>query len=202
MQPKEYVQSEIRRAKDEYGVAYFPGMFSEIAMPTWDDFIQDINIKRQRPENDFHHPDYEVYLGHVTKRTDADFYFYSGGSEGKLKETTDLMEKILRDDYSLGEILNGGPVSTGAFVNFAVEGFNVPLHGDDRDTIFVQCIGKTTWTLYASIYHDPGLDKTGHSTHLATITLDPGDMIYIGHRVQHSVEIIEPRAGLAFKGTI
>jgi hypothetical protein len=200
----EYVQSEVRRAKEEYGVAYFPGIFTEV--PEWADFIENIQINRQKVTDFAPHGDVETFLGKVIKRNDADFYFYTGGGEGgNLGPITEKVERTLREDYGLGEILsNGGPRSTGTFVNFAVEGFNVPLHGDDRDTLFWQCIGKTRWTLYSPLLADiedreHGVEEESH--HLLTVELEPGDLIYIGHRVRHAVEIIEPRAGIAFKGT-
>jgi hypothetical protein len=201
----EYVQAEIKRAKEGYGVAYFPGIFTEV--PVWADFIENLQIKRQKQATFEPHGEIEVFLGEVLKRRDADFYFYTGGGEGgEIGRITEKVEKTLREDYGLAEILsNGGPRSTGTFVNFAVEGFNVPLHGDDRDTLFWQCIGKTRWTLYspllADIEHREDAADMEESHHLLTVELEPGDLIYIGHRVRHSVEIFEPRAGIAFKGT-
>ena len=201
----EHVQSEVRRAKEGYGVAYFKGMFDKSEMPDWADFIENLNIKRQKPSQFQPHGAVETFLGEVLKRNDADFYFYTGGGEGgTLHRVTEMVERVLRDEYGLGEILNGGPRSTGTFVNFAVEGFNVPSHGDDRATIFLQCIGSTRWTLRSPALADiegREHDLTEGDQHLLTVELEPGDLIYIGHRVRHAVEIFEPRAGIAFKGT-
>ncbi len=201
----EYVQAEIKRAKEEYGVAYFPGIFMNV--PVWADFIENLQIKRQKQATFQPHGDVEVFVGEVLKRRDADFYFYTGGGEGgEIDRITSEVERTLREDYGLAEILsNGGPRSTGTFVNFAVEGFNVPAHGDDRDTLFWQCIGKTRWTLStplkADIEHREDSAGVPDNEHLLTVELNPGDLIYIGHRVRHAVEIIEPRAGIAFRGT-
>jgi hypothetical protein len=186
----EYVRDEIARAQREFGAAYFPGAFPDV--PNWEDFIRYLNSRRQIPA-DFviNNPEEEILKGHVFKRTDADYYFYAAG--GNLEEEfvqSAYVAKVLSE--ITGDILNGGPRPIGTFLNFAAEGFKVPAHGDNRETIFWQCIGTSTWTVATP------RENGAKSEHIMTIDMKPGDILYVGHWVQHSIEVTEPRAGIAF----
>ncbi len=195
----EYIRAEISRAQADKTAAYFPGMFPVV--PTWDEFIAHINRQRQVMPPAELNPGIEVALGHVITRSDVDMYFYTtGGHLPSEMSSVAVVQDTLRE--ITGEILQGGPHPVGVFVNFADEGFKVPAHGDDRETIFWQCIGTTTWNIYTPKNGPDGRRLPGESTLIVSVDMGPGDILYIGHWVEHEVIISGPRAGIAFNALV
>jgi len=186
----EDIRSEIGRAMEEKSAAFFPALFPEV--PSWDSFLAHLDKRRFEGEPFFepNNPK-EVLVGNVIKRTDADFYFYTTGGEltDDIPEVGAVKSKL---QEICGDMLDGGPHPVGCFYNFAREGFNVPAHGDDRETFFWQCIGRTTW----NIYNPNG--KGMEWERIGSFDMGPGDLLYIGHWVEHEVLITGPRAGVAF----
>jgi hypothetical protein len=186
----EYIRDAVATAQAEKGAVFFPGAFPNV--PKWDDFIRVLNQQRQIEANFTpNRPEEEILKGMVFKRVESDFYFYTVGGvlEEDIKEVVEVKD-TLRE--ILGEIIDYGPHPVGTFMNFAAEGFNVPLHGDDRETFFWQCIGTTRWTI--SKPSSPGVE----SEHIMTIDMTPGDLLYLGHWVKHGIEVSGPRAGITF----
>jgi len=175
---------------EEKSAAFFPALFPEV--PSWDSFLAHLDKRRFEGEPFFepNNPK-EVLVGNVIKRTDADFYFYTTGGEltDDIPEVGAVKSKL---QEICGDMLDGGPHPVGCFYNFAREGFNVPAHGDDRETFFWQCIGRTTW----NIYNPNG--KGMEWERIGSFDMGPGDLLYIGHWVEHEVLITGPRAGVAF----
>ncbi len=194
----EYIRSEILRAQSELSAAYFPKLLVDV--PTWDEFIQHLNRQVQiRPPVELN-SGVEVAIGRAITRSDVDFYFYTTG--GDLPSEIPAVGKAQEFIRGVaGDILQGGPHPVGVFINFADEGFKVPAHGDNRETIFWQCIGTTTWNIYTPKVGRDGRRLEGpgsESTLIGSYEMGPGDVLYIGHWVEHEVIVKGPRAGIAF----
>ena len=189
----DYIRDEIKRAQSELSCAYFKGIFPKV--PSWDSFLWHLNDRRVNGEP-FFEPNnpLEILKGSVTMREDTDFYFYTAGGDltaemEEVKVAVDTLREIL------GEIIDYGPHPVGCFYNFAAEGFKVPPHGDDRETFFWQCQGKTTWNVY------PPNSRGVEWLRIGSYDMESGDLLYLGHWVEHEVLITGPRAGIAMDAT-
>lgn len=91
---------------------------------------------------------------------------------------------------TFNEALGGQISPVSAFINFVGKETPGGAHTDNRETIYWQCIGKSTWQIYDSYESkDPSFQ----------IDLNPGDVIFVGESVVHRVVTEEPRAALGFQ---
>lgn len=185
------IRQQILNARETKSAVLFKKLFTDV--PNWEAFINHLNIQLSRKEAASipNAPLKEHVLNGVVKRNDSFFYFYThkGWYLEDFPEVQNIMDainEILSEDYGR-QVCN----PAGAFMNFAAEGFKVPSHGDDRETLFWQCIGTTTWN-----FREP--DSFGAGEPFLSIKMEPGDCVYVGHWVEHEVIFDGPRAGIAF----
>lgn len=91
---------------------------------------------------------------------------------------------------------------TGLFktvINFVGNENIHPIHKDYHSTIFIQCVGSTSYKIYEGIDGEPEANLAKNITNNTTselITLNPGDFMFIPKGKVHQVIATEPRASI------
>lgn len=101
----------------------------------------------------------------------------------------------ITDDFS--ELLGGEVLPVSAFINFIGKEKPIAPHCDMRETVYWQCQGTALWRIYKESpinEHNVGSVKP-----VAEYLLHPGDVIYVGREVGHSVVTNEPRCAIGFQ---
>lgn len=91
---------------------------------------------------------------------------------------------------------------TGLFktvVNFVGNEAIMPVHKDYHSTIFIQCVGSVSYKIYEGIDGETEvnlIENIRSDTKFESITLNPGDVMFIPKGKVHQVIATEPRASL------
>jgi mannose-6-phosphate isomerase-like protein (cupin superfamily) len=81
------------------------------------------------------------------------------------------------------------PLVVNSIVNYISGEEPIPVHSDDRETFYWQCQGEAVWQIY-----DDWRDREPSQIH----ALEPGDVIYLPRKVNHSVQMPTPRMAVVF----
>lgn len=178
----DYVKAKVEEAKTANSAYVFKDMFS--VTPTWDKFIYHLNEAIHTfPPSQANEPLKERIINGVIQRK-LFYLMVDGPNPEYFSETLPI--------YDLFNEVFGGEISTtSAFINFVGKEESGGIHSDgDRDTLYWQCIGKSRWLIHKDF---------AESQPPMEYTLSPGDVIYLGPNIIHSVSAEIPRAGIGFQ---
>jgi len=166
----------------------FKNLYSDV--PDWDKFVAFTHHKvHQPPGNIPMMPLEERVINGVVLRN-LFYLMVSSPSDDFFPQITEIMETF--SDLLGGEVL---PVS--AFINFIGKEKPIAPHCDMRETVYWQCQGTALWKIYKE---SPINDhNVGYVQPVAEYLLQPGDVIYVGREVGHSVVTNEPRCAIGFQ---
>lgn len=154
--------------------------FKEV--PSWDDFITFIH-SRAHDDADWvrtNEPFIERVVNSLIVRNM--FYFHAPDPDVYSFPQTQAIYDALTD--IVGEIR-----PSMAFVNFVGGEKELDVHLDNRETLYWQCIGNSTWKIYG---------KDGKEL-VQSYVLKPGDMIFVPNGTWHTVETPTPRAAIVLE---
>lgn len=162
--------------------------------PSWDQFIAHVNEQAHNEKilpEPLNIPFIERQIRGITLKS----LFYI---DARLPNPATLGLEATEIYTVFNEALGNGtfwPVSV--FFNVIGNEYSIPTHSDDRHTIHWQCQGTSHWTIYPPADENGQYDASKDHA-VADYVLNPGDVIYLPHRVRHFVKITEPRASIAF----
>lgn len=178
----DFVKAKVEEAKHSNSAYVFKNMFP--VTPTWDKFIHHLNDAIHTfPPSQANEPLKERIINGVIQR--KLFYLMVDGPHPEyFSETLPIYDLF-------NEVFEGELSTTSAFINFVGKEESGGIHSDgDRDTLYWQCIGDAYWHIHK--------DLAGSQPPMEYI-LSPGDVIYLGPNVIHSVRADMPRAGIGFQ---
>lgn len=178
----DFVKDKVEEARNSNSAYVFKNMFP--VTPTWDKFIHHLNDAIHTfPPSYANEPLKERIINGVIQR--KLFYLMVDGPNPEYFSETlpihDLFNQVFEGELS----------TTSAFINFVGKEESGGIHSDgDRDTLYWQCIGDAYWHIHK--------DLTGSQPPMEYL-LSPGDVIYLGPNIIHSVRADVPRAGIGFQ---
>jgi hypothetical protein len=166
----------------------FKGMFPDT--PSWDRFIQQTHREIHRaPTGIPMQPLEERIINGVILRN----LFYLMVRSPFIEDFPEMQE--IQDTF--GEVLGGEILPVSSFINFIGGEKPIAPHCDMRETVYWQCQGTAIWKIYAeSPINEFNMNIVKP---VAEYKLYPGDIIYVGREVGHSVVTLEPRAAIGFQ---
>ncbi len=86
-----------------------------------------------------------------------------------------------------------------AIINFVGNESTMSIHKDHHSTIFIQCVGSVSYKIYEDVDGETEADLSDNirnDTKVESITLNPGDIMFVPKGKVHQVTATEPRATL------
>ena len=184
----EEVRAGIEHVRKGGLAVVFKNLFPVV--PSWEDFINHAQFEITNPPGNIPAQPYEERFINGVLLRNLFYLMVSNPSDRAFPQSRilrDVFEELLEDEI--------WPVS--AFVNFLGGEKPIAPHRDPRETIYWQCQGSVTWKIYKQEkLHDDyayGLKPD------MELKLEPGDVIFVGYEVGHSVVTPGPRAAIGFQ---
>jgi hypothetical protein len=178
----DFVKSKVEEVRNSNSAYVFKNIFP--VTPTWDKFIHHLDDAIHTfPSSTPSEPLKERIINGVIQR--KLFYLMVNGPSLEYFPETLPIYKLFN------EVLGGEIATASAFLNFIGREESGGIHSDgDRETIYWQCIGEAYWHIHK--------DLSGSSSPMEYL-LSPGDVIFVGSNVIHSVRADIPRAAIGFQ---
>lgn len=182
------VRDGINRVRNGELAVVFKNLFPEV--PTWEDFINHAQHEISTPPGNIPAQPYEERFINGVLLRNLFYLMVSNPSDKAFPQSRavrDVFNEVLEDEI--------WPVS--AFVNFLGGEKPIAPHCDYRETVYWQCQGKVTWKIYKGENIDQ--ENTYGLKPEMVLELEPGDVIFVGFLVGHSVVTPGPRAAIGFQ---
>jgi hypothetical protein len=184
----EELKTGIEQVRNGGLAVVFKNLYSDV--PAWDSFVAFTHYRAHKaPGNIPMQPLEERVINGVVLRNL--FYLMVGSPE------EEYFPQITEITNTFSELLGGEVLPVSAFINFIGKEKPIAPHCDMRETVYWQCQGTALWRIYAESpinEHNVGSVKP-----VAEHLLHPGDVIYVGREVGHSVVTDEPRCAIGFQ---
>jgi hypothetical protein len=184
----EEVRAGIEHVRNGGLAVVFKNLFPEV--PSWEDFINHAQHEITTPPGNIPAWPYEERFINGVLLRNLFYLMVSNPSDQVFPQTKavrEVFDELLED--------NIWPVS--AFVNFLGGEKPIEPHCDYRETVYWQCQGKVTWKIYKRENVEQG-SPYGIQPEME-LHLEPGDVIFVGFLVGHSVVTPGPRAAIGFQ---
>lgn len=184
----EEVKVGIEKVRNGGLAVVFKNLYSDV--PGWDKFVEFTHEKAHRPPANIPMMPLEerVINGVVLRNL---FYLMVSTPDSHFFPQIDE----ITGDFS--ELLGGEVLPVSAFINFIGKEKPIAPHCDMRETVYWQCQGTALWRIYQeSPINDSNVEGIKP---VAEYLLSPGDVIYVGREVGHSVVTDEPRCAIGFQ---
>jgi hypothetical protein len=178
----DFVKSKVEEVRNSNSAYVFKNMFP--VTPTWDKFIYHLNEAIHKfPPSPSQQPLKERIINGVIQRK-LFYLMVDGPSKEYFPETLPIYDLF-------NEVLGGEIATASAFLNLIGGEESGGIHSDgDRETIYWQCIGEAYWNIHN--------DLEGSNPPMQYL-LSPGDVIFVGSNILHSVRADIPRAAIGFQ---
>jgi mannose-6-phosphate isomerase-like protein (cupin superfamily) len=151
----------------------------------WEYFINFIDFAAGMPEPSKKESEEEEYTQEIFRKGMVAFWGHMTIMANKptlgifpgLKEIKSDLESVFKKDMA-GDL---------AIINLSKIEKKLKRHTDERDHIYIQCVGSVTWRIY----------EDGSEEHVDHI-LGPGDMIFVPLETPHEVFSNSPRCSIIF----
>jgi hypothetical protein len=184
----EEVRAGIEKVRNGGLAVVFKNLFPIV--PTWEDFINHAQLEISTPPGNIPAQPYEErFINGVLLRNL--FYLMVSNPNDKVFPQS----RIVRDVFN--ELLEDELWPVSAFVNFLGGEKPIAPHCDMRETVYWQCQGKVTWKIYKQ--ENINEERAYGIKPDMELHLEPGDVVFVGFMVGHSVVTLGPRAAIGFQ---
>lgn len=166
----------------------FKNLFPDV--PTWEDFINHAQHEISTPPGNIPAQPYEERFINGVLLRNLFYLMVSNPSDKAFPQS-----RALRDVFD--SLLEEGLWPVSAFVNFLGGEKPIAPHCDSRETVYWQCQGKVVWKIYKE--ENINDEKAYGVKPEMELELEPGDVVFVGYMVGHSVVTPGPRAAIGFQ---
>jgi hypothetical protein len=188
------VLDQIKSAKKNNTFLHIKNFNSDV--PSWDNFINNLNYKYN---NNYDNKEKKSSQFLINENVKTEIL-----SQHNLMDTFSHYSYVFKDGKNIfksgyfdgcndvAEILNNSlmegnsSIHVTAITNFIKHDKKYEIHSDQTEVINWHCIGKIDWNVY---------DK---DSKCSTLSIEPGDLVFIPAGMKHEVIVYEPRASLIF----
>lgn len=188
------VLDQIKSAKKNNTFLHIKNFNSDV--PSWDNFINNLNYKynnnydnKEKKSTQFlmnENTKTEILSQHNLMDTFSHYSYVFKDGENIFKsgylDGCNHVAKILKNSLIEGN----SSIHVTAITNFIKHDKKYEIHSDQTEVINWHCIGKIDWNVY---------DKDDRCS---TLSIEPGDLVFIPAGIKHEVIVYEPRASLIF----
>jgi hypothetical protein len=184
----EEVRAGIEKVRNGGLAVVFKNLFPDV--PTWEDFINHAQHEITTPPGHIPAQPYEERFINGVLLRNLFYLMVSNPSDKAFPQS-----RLVRDVFN--ELLEDELWPVSAFVNFLGGEKPIAPHCDYRETVYWQCQGNVTWKIYKEENIDQ--ENTYGLKPEMELQLEPGDVIFVGFLVGHSVVTPGPRAAIGFQ---
>jgi hypothetical protein len=193
---------KINQSKKNNEVLVIKNFNNEI--PTWNNFINNINYKFHNFENDSVLPN-NFFLknkGFQTEIIQYNTLDLVTNYSIKVKEN-EISKNYFPEINNIIELIKKIKLKNNEFYCKAITNFigndqEYYIHCDQTDVINLHCIGKVEWRIYKNYVEKYDYPVTKSDIEYFSIFLEPGDFVFMPSKTFHQVVVTEPRASLLF----
>jgi quercetin dioxygenase-like cupin family protein len=170
-------QQDILDAKENIDLLYIPNLVPSTT--GWDEFIDHCDYTVKHPE--FTLPSPVKVIGALQIWDEffvAGYYVENGDCFSQLKEVFAKTTELFGREPNKGCTL----------INFVGQQKTIPVHTDSRDSFLWQAIGSVEWRVF---------ETTEPDSPYQSLTVNPGDMLFVPSGIIHTVFCENPRAGIS-----
>lgn len=111
------------------------------------------------------------------------------------REKESDFECIKKVKEEVFDLFDNPPWGASLIINFVTNGTRLSPHKDTTHSIALQLIGTAEWRIYENL-EGPLVDQLPESDEYASLTMEPGDLIFVKKGVGHRVKALTPRASI------
>jgi mannose-6-phosphate isomerase-like protein (cupin superfamily) len=181
MYTPEQIKSGIEKARETNRAVVFKNLAPEV--PTWDRIVSYV-------DKEMHTPPSVVPMEPLNERVINGVILHHLFYMMVRHPYPEDFPEVLQVQNAVEAAIGIRPNIVNSIVNYISGEEPIPVHSDDRETFYWQCQGNAEWQIY-----DDWRDREPVDGHL----LEPGDVIYLPRKVNHSVRMPTPRMAVVFE---
>jgi hypothetical protein len=185
--PSSISKADIESANESKTLLYFPKLVESHV--TWDEVINHLNEQHNRTDNPFGLHDKMRsaseglrHVGGLEIRSNFHIISMAPQVPGVFKDSTTVMDK-LESIYGIRTLGASG------LINFVTGEKPIMLHQDNTPSFYWHGLGSVEWRRY----------PTQTSTDYDSVSVTPGDSIYVPPGMWHTVHSTSPRFAISFE---